>query len=228
MRTSVCRGTVSGSAPLHSTTVRSPNGKRDRARRRAEAGVDEPAVLPRDLPLPHDAADRAPRAAARSDAVRRIRDDDLVQRTVDLLGRQPCGEVAGHVVEAERGQHGGLGLDPVVDQPDELLLPGRVEVVRAGADGCCDRREPDLQERPRTARRRPTRPRTPRAGRSRRGRRRRERPPRARRAPPAPRAAGRRASPRALRGAPPRARAGPCSRSRRGSRAPWRECRLPG
>ena len=27
-RTSVCRGTVNGSVPLHSTTVRSPNGKR--------------------------------------------------------------------------------------------------------------------------------------------------------------------------------------------------------
>ena len=110
LRTSVCRGTVIGSVPPHSTTVRSPNGNAA-PRGRTESRGHEPAVLPRDLLLAHHAADRAPRPAARADALDRVGDDELVERPFDLLGREPRSKVARHVVEAKRRQHGGLCLD---------------------------------------------------------------------------------------------------------------------
>ena len=144
----MCRGTVIGSVPLHSTTVRSPNGKRTvRVVAPKRDGTRRPASHATCL-LGHDAADRSPRAAARPDPARRVGDDDLVERALDLLGGQPGRQVAGHVVEAERRQHGRLGLDLVVHEPDELLLAGRVEVVRADTGSGPHRRETDLEKRP--------------------------------------------------------------------------------
>ena len=136
LRTSVCRGTVSGSAPPHSTTVRSPNGKRTvrvvAPKREATSRPFSQATCV----LAHHVTDRPPRPAARADALDRVRDDDLVERAVDLLGGEARSEVARDVVEAERGQHRDavLAVDELVEQRDELLLAGRVEIVRARVD----------------------------------------------------------------------------------------------
>ena len=145
-RTSVCRGTVSGSVPPHSTTVRSPNGKRTVRVVAPKRGRDEPAVLPRHLLLTHHAPDRAPCAPARSDAFHRIRDHELVQRAFDFLRGKAGGEIARDVVEAERGQHDRLGLNLRVDESDPLLLAARVEVVRPRVDGRLHGPETELEK----------------------------------------------------------------------------------
>ena len=135
-----------GPAPLDDRPL--AEREANRARRRAEAGRDEPAVLPRHLLLTHHAADRAPRPPARSDALDRIGDDELVQRPFDLLRGKPRGEVARDVVEPERGQHDRLGLNLRVDESDPLLLAARVEVVRPRVDGRLHRPETELEKRP--------------------------------------------------------------------------------
>ena len=124
--TFVCRGTVSGSVPPHSTTLRSPVGKRTRR-----------VVLPKrdDTTRPSHATCGCPiacpivlRVPARSRLpLRRVRDDDLLERLVEPLSREPRGEVAGDVVEAERGQQDDVALvcrlaEAVVHDSRERLL----------------------------------------------------------------------------------------------------------
>ncbi len=112
-----------------------------------KAGRDLPAVLPGHLLLTHHVADRSPRPPARTDALDRIGDHDLVERPLDLLRGKARSEVARHVVEAKCGQHDGVRLNPIVNEPDELLLAGRVEVVGARGHRGLNGREAEIEER---------------------------------------------------------------------------------
>ncbi len=145
-RTSVCRGTVSGSVPPHSTTVRSPNGKRTvRVVAPNADGTSRPSCQATCFwPITRPIERRVPLLVPT--LFDRIGDDELVQRAFDLLRRKARGEVARDVVEPERGQHDRLGLNLRVEEPDPLLLAARVEVVRARIDGRFHGPEPELEK----------------------------------------------------------------------------------
>ena len=149
----MCRGTVRGSVPAHSTTSRSPDGKRTRrdvfpnrdgTSRPSQATCGCPITCPIVLRVPAEV--RLPR--------RRVRDDELVERLFETLCSEPRREVAGDVVEPERRQQDDVALlgrlaEALVHDSRERLLPADVEVVRTDRDRRADRLRAYLQERPR-------------------------------------------------------------------------------
>ena len=135
-------------APLDD--CRFAEGKPDPPGRRTEPRRNEPVLPRRDL-LAHDAPEGPARAGRGRHAANRVRDGDLVERFLESLGCEPRGEVAGHVVEAERREHGdGRVREALVDQARELLLAARVDVVGADGDGRLRRLRAQPEERPGT------------------------------------------------------------------------------
>ena len=145
----MCRGTESGSVPPHSITSRSPKGN---VTFRTVAPKREGTSLP--VPgherLAHDPEHRLACTARRTHAGDGVGDDDLVHR-LEPLRRQPRGEVAWHVVGAERREQGDapalrLRSEALVDDSRERLLPTRIEVMGTDADRGRDRSVPELEE----------------------------------------------------------------------------------